>query len=173
MQSAPGRLVQGLADASWDAWIKHYRPDENSQNARISYYLKGAVLAWMLDTELRRRSSGKIQLATLMKQLWEKFRHTGYTICDFERLVELCCGTELRSWLEHQVREAIEIDLEPALHFFGLRFKAANGKKENASDKPTSEVWIGSDSSFTEGRLLVRRVYRRFAFRPSGAECRR
>ncbi len=160
VQSAPGRLVQGLVDASWDAWIKHYRPDENTQNARISYYLKGAVLAWMLDAQLRDRSGGANDLAKLMKQLWQEFRYTGYTICDFERLVELHAGTELRTWLEQQVREPIELDLEPALRYFGLRFKTTTGKKDNACDKPSSDVWIGSDSTFTDGRLLVRRVYR-------------
>ncbi len=160
VQTAPGRLVQGLADASWDTWIKHYRPDENTHNARISYYLKGAVLAWMLDAEMRRTSSDQHNLASLMKQLWQEFRHTGYTVCDFERLVELRCGTDLREWLQAHVRETQELDFTNTLLYFGLRFKGANGKKEGACDKPTCDVWIGSDSSATEGRLLVRRVYR-------------
>lgn len=160
VQTAPGRLVQGLVDASWDTWVKHYRPDENTQNARISYYLKGAVLAWILDAEMRIVSDDQHDLATVMKQLWREFRHTGYTICDFERMVELRCGTELREWLQAHVREPQELDFTSTLRYFGLRFKASNGKKEGACDKPTCDVWIGSDSSATEGRLMVRRVYR-------------
>lgn len=160
VQTAPGRLIQGLADASWDTWIKHYRPDENAQNARISYYLKGAVLAWILDAEMRRISNDQHDLAAVMKQLWQEFRHTGYTICDFERLVELRCGTELREWLQAQVREPQELDFADTLRHFGLRFKVTNGRKEGACDKPTCDVWIGSDSWATDGRLLVRRVYR-------------
>lgn len=160
VQTAPGRLVQGLADASWDTWIKHYRPDENTQNARISYYLKGAILAWILDAEMRRISAGQHDLSNVMKELWQEFRHTGYTICDFERLVELRCGPDLREWLQVQVREPQEFDYASALRHFGLRFKVNNGKKEGACDKPNCDVWIGSDSSATEGRLLVRRVYR-------------
>ncbi len=160
VQTAPGRLVQGLADASWDTWIKHYRPDENTQNARISYYLKGAVLAWILDAEMRRISDNQHDLSTIMRQLWQEFRHTGYTICDFERLVELRCGTELREWLQAQVREPQKLDFADTLRHFGLKFKAGNGKKEGACEKPSCDVWIGSDSSATEGRLLVRRVYR-------------
>ncbi len=160
VQTAPGRLVQGLVDASWDTWVKHYRPDENTQNARISYYLKGAMLAWILDSEMRRLSDDQTDLAAVMKELWQEFRHTGYTICDFERLVELHCGTELRAWLHAQVREAQELDFASTLRYFGLRFKAGNGKKEGVCEKPASDVWIGSDSSATEGRLLVRRVFR-------------
>jgi predicted metalloprotease with PDZ domain len=160
VQTAPGRLVQGLVDASWDTWVKHYRPDENSQNSRISYYLKGAVLAWILDAEMRRVSDDRHALASVMKQLWQEFRHTGYTICDFERLVELRCGTDLREWLHTQVREPQEFDFASTLRHFGLRFKASNGKKEGVCDKPTCDVWIGSDSSASDGRLIVRRVYR-------------
>jgi len=62
--------------------------------------------------------------------------------------------------LHVQVREPQELDFVSTLRHFGLRFKAGNGKKEGACDKPTCDVWIGSDSSATEGRLLVRRVYR-------------
>ena len=44
-----GRKVQSLRDSSYDAWIKFYRPDENSSNTQVSYYSKGAVVAfcWM------------------------------------------------------------------------------------------------------------------------------
>ena len=45
LQTTPGRLVQSAEAASFDAWIKQYRPDENSPNVSISYYTKGAVIA--------------------------------------------------------------------------------------------------------------------------------
>ncbi len=80
VQAAPGRLVQPLEQSSWDAWTKHYRPDENSQNSRISYYLKGAIVAWLLDTRLRIATDGVQHLAGVMQRLWRDFRHTGYTL---------------------------------------------------------------------------------------------
>ena len=160
VQTAPGRLVQDLANASWDTWVKHYRPDENTHNSRISYYLKGAVLAWILDAEMQRVSNGKHDLAAVMRELWQEFRHTGYTISDFERLVEQRCGTELREWLESQVREPVDLDFAETLQHFGLRFKATNAKKDLVCEKPTTDVWIGSDSWATDGRVTVRRVYR-------------
>lgn len=165
VQTAPGRLVQGLADASWDTWVKHYRPDENTQNARISYYLKGAALAWLLDSELQRLSDGKKSLHTVMLQLWHEFRHTGYSICDFERLIELHGSTELREWLHAHVRQPQELDYSPAMLHYGLRFRPSNGNgngnaKKEGCEKNVCDVWIGSDSTASEGRLLVRRVYR-------------
>ncbi len=58
LQSTPGRLVQSAEQASWDAWIKLYRPDENSVNTTISYYTKGAVVGWLLDARIRHATSG-------------------------------------------------------------------------------------------------------------------
>ena len=54
----PGRNRQSLEESSFDAWIKLYRPDENSVNSTISYYLKGGVVALLLDLEIRARTDG-------------------------------------------------------------------------------------------------------------------
>ena len=64
----PGRAVQTVAQASFDAWIKYYRPDENTANATVSYYTKGALLALALD--LRLRSEGRGSLDAVMRLLW-------------------------------------------------------------------------------------------------------
>src|SRR5678816_789481 len=53
LQTTPGRLVQSVEMASFDAWIKYYRPDENSNNTSISYYTKGTVIAFLLDAKIR------------------------------------------------------------------------------------------------------------------------
>ena len=52
----PGRQAQSVADSSFDAWIKYYRQDENTPNAVVSYYPKGALVALALD--LRCASAG-------------------------------------------------------------------------------------------------------------------
>jgi predicted metalloprotease with PDZ domain len=52
---APGRRVQSVAQASFDAWVRYYRPDENTPNSTISYYTKGALVALCLDLAARRR----------------------------------------------------------------------------------------------------------------------
>ena len=55
---APGRLVQTLAESSFDAWTKLYKADENAPNAIISYYAKGALVALALDLSIRRDTDG-------------------------------------------------------------------------------------------------------------------
>ncbi len=156
VQASPGRLVQDLQNASWDTWTKHYRPDENSGNSRISYYLKGAVVAWLLDVELQRLSQGLVVLADVMRQLWQRCLETGYTLEDFEQLVEELGSLELRQWLHSAIREATEVDFQVALEWFGLQFKAEDSAKKTNFAK----VWIGSQSTGSDGKLIVRNVLR-------------
>ena len=66
--ATPGRRVQSVAAASHDAWIKFYRPDENTPNATVSYYAKGSLVALALDLLLRREGHGTLDDA--MRRLW-------------------------------------------------------------------------------------------------------
>ena len=73
---APGRQVQSVAEASFDAWIKYYRPDENTPNATVSYYAKGALVALCFDLTLRAegRASHRATLDDVMRALWRDCR---------------------------------------------------------------------------------------------------
>lgn len=73
---SPGRRVQSVADSSFDAWIKYYRQDENSPNAIVSYYAKGALVALALDLTIRTETNGQSSLDDVMRLLWQRFgRH--------------------------------------------------------------------------------------------------
>ena len=80
-EDAPGRGVQSASDSSFDTWIKFYRPDEDSPNTTLSYYVKGKLIGWLLDGELRRRTGGKASLDDLMRSLFTltQTRNRGYT----------------------------------------------------------------------------------------------
>ena len=56
-QETPGRQVMSAEEASFDSWIKFYRPDENTVNSQISYYDKGELLGLLLDLDIRRRTT--------------------------------------------------------------------------------------------------------------------
>jgi predicted metalloprotease with PDZ domain len=66
--ATPGRQVQSVAQASFDAWVKYYRSDENTPNATVSYYLKGSLVALALDLTLRREGQGTLD--EVMRHLW-------------------------------------------------------------------------------------------------------
>ena len=94
---APGRLVQSVAEASFDAWVKYYRPDENTPNATISYYTKGALVALCLDLTLRieGRSTHGATLDDVMRALWLRCQAGPMREAD---VAEVLSATGLRSF---------------------------------------------------------------------------
>ncbi len=67
LETTPGRLVQPVTQSSYDAWIKQYRPDENSANTSVSYYAKGQVIAVLLDARIRLATNGQRSLDDVMR----------------------------------------------------------------------------------------------------------
>ncbi len=96
----PGRQVQSVAEASFDAWVKYYRADENTPNATISYYLKGALVALCLDLTLRQR--GRC-LDDVMRGLWRRSGGGPITAADIADVLAQVAGrrldTELQAWV--------------------------------------------------------------------------
>lgn len=75
VSQTPGQAVQSVAEASFDAWVKYYRIDENTPNLTVSYYTKGALVALCLDLTLRdeaRRGGRDAHLDTVMRGLWQR-----------------------------------------------------------------------------------------------------
>ena len=70
--ATPGCKVQSVAQASFDAWVKYYRSDENTPNATISYYTKGSLVALALDLTLRSNRRGTLD--DVMRHLWRASR---------------------------------------------------------------------------------------------------
>ncbi|MFT7518407.1 MAG: putative metalloprotease with PDZ domain [Kiritimatiellia bacterium] len=118
----PGRFVRSLEDSSFDAWIKYYKKDANHDNVSVSYYVKGAVVGWMLDAEIRKASNGSASLDDAMRDVYALHsKSAGYTPQDFQRACESRAGTTLDPFFESYVRGTEEIDLSTVFQVFGLR----------------------------------------------------
>src|SRR6185437_6709860 len=117
LQSQPGRALMSLEQSSFDAWIKLYRPDENSPNSTISYYLKGGVVALLCDLEIRSRTRGERSLDDVMRLLWK--RHgapgIGFHDDDAQKLFEEGSGLDLGAFFDRFVRGRDELDRQPLL----------------------------------------------------------
>jgi predicted metalloprotease with PDZ domain len=126
LQRMPGRVVQSLQEASFDAWIKLYRPHENSLNSQVSYYLKGALVWWLLDLHIRHLSGGRGSLDTAMQDLWQRFGQfeKGYTNQDLREAFERAAGVDLGRFFAAYVEGTEELDYDTYLHPFGLTLKA-------------------------------------------------
>ena len=106
VMQAPGREVQSVAQASFDAWVKYYRQDENTPNATISYYTKGALVALCLDLTLR--AEGRTTLDAVMRALWARCKGGPMTEADLAATLKELGGRaytrELAAWV-HGTRE--------------------------------------------------------------------
>ncbi|WP_336957451.1 M61 family peptidase [Acinetobacter johnsonii] len=122
----PGRFVQSVSESSFDAWVKFYRQDENSNNAGTSYYNKGCLVALCLDLGLRLRGSS---LDVLMRKLYENAQK-GIQVHE-RTIVELCNELTGDNWIEqinHLINTTDELPLDQLFPEFGLSYSLKNDK---------------------------------------------
>lgn len=119
VRSTPGRHVQSVAESSFDAWVKYYRIDENSPNATISYYTKGALVALLLD--LRLRQAGLGSLDDLMRGLWARCHGGAVAEIDILAEVDALGGAGLAQEVHAWVHGRGDLPLEPALKAAGIQ----------------------------------------------------
>ena len=118
VQAAPGRNLQSLAQASFDAWVKFYRADENTPNATISYYAKGALAALAFDLTLR--SEGRGSLDDVMRRLWQASEGGPVDEADIAGALEVVGGRSFAPELAAWVHGTEELPLESLLARFGV-----------------------------------------------------
>jgi predicted metalloprotease with PDZ domain len=117
-----GRFVQSLEEASFDAWIKLYRPDENSTNATVSYYRKGEIVAALIDIELRVRSNRSASLDQIVKYLWDEYGSQRRSVPEdgMHSVFEQVSKTSIADLYEAWIRTPGEIDYDRTLARVGL-----------------------------------------------------
>ncbi|MFW6359389.1 MAG: M61 family metallopeptidase, partial [Chroococcales cyanobacterium] len=124
--TTPGRKVQALGESSFDAWIKLYRRDANSDNAQISYYLKGEMVSLLVDLLIRSRHNNKRSLDDVMRLMWERFGkdEIGFTETELRELVESVAETDLKDFFTRYIDGTEELPLNEYLQPFGLKISA-------------------------------------------------
>lgn len=120
LETTPGRLVRPVEEASFDAWIRHYRPNANSVNSTISYYTKGAVIGFVLDTHIRRASKGRRSLDDVMRRMYELYSEEPYGQDAFENVVTEIGGEEAGSLLRYLLTTTTDPDVDKAFEYYGL-----------------------------------------------------
>jgi predicted metalloprotease with PDZ domain len=118
VRATPGRRVQSVADSSFDAWVKYYRADENTGNATVSYYAKGALVALALDLRLRQHRSS---LDEVMRELWRVGRAAAIGEDDVLRALQSLGGRSFQRDLTNWVHGTQELPLEALLQGVGVK----------------------------------------------------
>ncbi|MGL1833864.1 M61 family metallopeptidase [Rhodocyclaceae bacterium SMB388] len=148
-----GRHKQSVAESSFDAWTKYYRQDENAPNAIVSYYAKGALIALVLDLQLREASHAKVSLDDVMRLLWQRHGQTGVGVSEdglFELFAEVAergapgSGRKLSGWLRRTVSGTGDLPLERLLKTFGVAWRT-----EAASKGPVLGVKLAGGNNET------------------------
>ena len=121
---APGRQVQSVAQASFDAWVKYYRQDENTPNATVSYYTKGALVALCLDLTLRQHSlpgqEAKTTLDDVMRGLWLRCKAGPMAEADLAAVLLDLSGRSYTKELAAWVHSTDELPLQTLLEASGI-----------------------------------------------------
>lgn len=122
-----GHLKQSIAEASFDAWIKYYRQDENSPNALVSYYTKGSLVALALDLTIRLKTGHLKSLDDVMRELWQQYgrdfyrgKNRGITDSDAETLIQDISGLNLGEFFRKYIYGTDVLPLKDLFASFGI-----------------------------------------------------
>jgi predicted metalloprotease with PDZ domain len=153
LQKSPGRLQQTLEQASLDVWTSSFS-GLGGDNKTVSYYVKGPVVAFLLDAKVRQETKGAKSLDGVMKLAYERYSgEKGFTAEQFRKTVEEVAEVNLQAWFKKAVASTEELDYAEALDWFGLRF--APGDREaktwrlevrddaTAAQRGRLEAWLG------------------------------
>lgn len=131
MRAAPGRLELSLEESSFDAWIRLYRPDEDTRNSSQNYYGNGAVAAMCLDLGIRRATGGERSLDHVLRALWQQTfeQGRGYRLEDVHRAVTDIAGAGLVEELVGLVAGSLDPELDDWLRDVGICLEARDAGK--------------------------------------------
>ena len=139
---SPGRARQSIAESSFDAWSKFYKQDANAPNAIVSYYTKGALVAFGLDIEIRQRSADSLSLDDLMRRLWSQFGKPGKAVPEraIEDVIADMLGTSMAPFFHAYVYGVEELPLQAWFSSLGIgyRTRSAAGHEDTGGYREES-----------------------------------
>ncbi len=149
-----GRRKQSLAESSFDAWIKYYKPDENTPNAVVSYYQKGALVALALDLSIRHETAGRRSLDDVMRHLWRRYKRAGANYAgvaedEIASIILDATGVDADDRITAWTRGTDDPDLSDLLPKFGVRIEA------DTTPDPLHFARLGCRIDPADGRIRV------------------
>lgn len=149
-EMTPGRKVQPLSESSFDAWIKLYRPDANSGNSQISYYLKGEMVSLLLDLLIRAHHGNQRSLDQVMVRMWQQFGQAeiGYTPEQLQAVIESVAEMDLSNFFKRYLDSTEDLPFNDYLKPFGLQLV---GEQDE-------EPYLGVRTNTENGREIIKFV---------------
>lgn len=144
----PGRYYHSLEQSSFNAWVKLYRPDENSKNSSVSYYLKGGLVFTVLHSLLLEKGKSVDDLLSALWADYKKRPESGVTREDVYRMVKEIGGEDVLNKFSTMIETTQDIDFETAFKKMGLELKW------NENPAP----WLGIDWEWIGDRAVAKGV---------------
>jgi predicted metalloprotease with PDZ domain len=145
-----GDAYMSVADSSFDLWVDGYV--SGIPNRKVSIYVKGAMIALLLDLFIRKETNNKKSLDDVMKQMWKLYgkKSTGYTTEDFQAIAENISDKKLKTFFNDFVfgTKPLTDTLKKSLSYVGCQLQIQDAKLE-------SEKIFGFRTSTKEGRTFV------------------
>ncbi|MBA3944017.1 MAG: M61 family metallopeptidase [Herpetosiphonaceae bacterium] len=149
-QATPGRQLQSLSCSSFDSWIKFYRPDENTVNTGISYYLKGALVALVLDLDIRQRTNNVHSLDHVMSYLYEQYPLGGPGMPPdaYQQAIQQVAGIDASDFFDRYINGTDEVPFSEYLAAAGIVLEWSFKDRQHDGDepRPTLGIRIRSDN---------------------------
>ncbi|MCB9335229.1 MAG: M61 family metallopeptidase [Flavobacteriales bacterium] len=160
IENQPGNKVQPVADASFNAWIKAYRPNENSYNTTISYYTKGSVVANMLDLMIINSTKGKKSLDNVMQYLYNEYykkQQRGFTIEEMQKALETVSGLKLDDFFNKYIFDTQTFDYPSIYGFAGCKVETSQNNRPSLGVNSSGNIIksVTKNSSAYDGGLNV------------------
>ncbi len=155
VENQPGNKVLPLSESSLDAWIKLYRPNENSYNTTISYYSKGSLVAAMLDLEIINATNGEKSLDDVLIYLYKNYHEKagrGFNEQEAKAAIEKVAGKKMDDFFNQHIYGTETIDYNAFFKHVGIEIKDLNKNKKKPS--------LGARTSDQHGKLVVNSVTR-------------
>ncbi|MBN1356026.1 M61 family metallopeptidase [bacterium] len=156
----PGRHFQSASEASFDAWIKYYQHDENTNNSTVSYYLKGSLVAMLLDLELIGLTGGQRRLDDLMRILYRnRIRNgsRGFSYGDVKAAASEAAGKSMDEFFERFVEGTGDLPYDDYFKIVGLKVVP---EKEPVEETGYPGGYLGAAAAEKDSRLLTQVILR-------------
>jgi predicted metalloprotease with PDZ domain len=154
VENQPGNKVQPVAMSSFDAWIRAYRPDENSKNSEISYYDKGELVGMVLDLMIVQATNGQKHIDDVFRLLYDKYYKglkRGFTDQEYQDAVAEVAGRRYDDFFQNYVYNTRTLDYATALGYVGLGITSAPASSTGS---------LGATIASRGGRFVVTSVKR-------------
>jgi predicted metalloprotease with PDZ domain len=156
-----GDNIQSLADASFDAWIKYYRQNENSPNTQVSYYTKGGIVATALNLKIIIESNAQYSLDDVMKYFYLKYKQNpeiGFTDEQAIDWIKEVTNIDVSNFIYNHIYDTQLIDY--ASYFIEAGITLKNNSEKNKT--------LGIQTLFQNGKLIVSATDKNYAAHHEG-----